>query len=352
MTSSFQEWLSVATESEVIEKLKVTREWLKGVVIRGSVALAVSIVVSLFINQTEWRMLNLVFPFVLIVLAVIHAVDPFKFLISFGGGAAYYQGLSGGQLAEMHKAAPSDSKVGSFISAGIKGVNVWWEVLVLMWLAAFLWFMMMATIPVSLRFAPGAILVLMAALLATFKWPSATHWFKLICSAGIGLFGLIYIGGALFSETKIGQRVGETTESAYTELAGKTYQFQHVVVTERNVDLSNFRDADNDGIVDQDERKPVKVPAGCYQLTISGPQAIFSAAPNVSQDIGGALRIGFQGDMGYKNGDKISVPEGAQLLAGMVNPVAGSHLVDPNTGAATWRTVDVSFAEATGCPAE
>jgi hypothetical protein len=126
---------------------------------------------------------------------------------------------------------------------------------------------------------------------------------------------------------------------------------QHVVVTERNVDLSNFKDADNDGIVDKDERKPVKIPAGCYQLTISGPQGTFSATPSESTDVGGALRIGFRGDMGYKNGDKISVPEGAQFLAGIVNPVAGSHLIDPNTGAVTWKTVNVSFTEATSCSA-
>lgn len=352
MAVSFQAWLAEANPTEVIKKLESTQVWVRKSVILIGLLTAGTTIISLLLNQTEWRGLNLVFPFALIIIALYHAMEPFKFLFWFGGGTVYYQGLPNNQLSEMLKLKFADFKADELVKAGIKGVNVWWEVLVLMWLAAFLWFMMMATIPVSLRFAPGAILVLMAALLATFKWPSATHWFKLICSAGIGLFGLIYIGGALFSETKIGQRVGETTESAYTGLAGKTHQFNQVIASKMTVEVSNFKDYNGNGVVDDGERRPVQLPEGCYRIQIGGPSGapsvLFSNNPNQPTALTGALRMGTDGDMGHRNEESFWVPKGSKVLIGFDTPDRNVKLVDED-GQPSWNFTPVSLTESTDC---
>ncbi len=352
MDNSFQEWLSVAAESEVIEKMKATREWLRKMTFIGSAAMFAAVAISLLLNQTEWRGLNLVFPFALIIIALYHAIEPFKFLFWFGGGTVYYQGLPNNQLSEMLKLKFADFKADELVKAGIKGVNVWWEALVLMWLASFLWFMMMATIPVSLPFAPGAILVLVAALLTTFKWPSATQWFKRICYLGIGLFGLVWIGGALFSETKIGQRVGETTESAYVGVAGKTHQFDQVIASKMTVEVSNFKDYNGNGVVDDGERRPVKLPEGCYRIQIGGPSGapsvLFSNSPNQPTALTGALRMGTAGDMGHRNEESFWVPKGSKVLIGFDTPDRNVRLVD-DSGQPSWNFTPVSLTESTDC---
>ncbi len=124
MSINFQEWLSSVNPMEAVKKLEETQIWLKRTVFYGTMGVFATIATSLWLNQMEWRGLNLVFPFALIVIALYHAMEPFKFLFWFGGGTVYYQGLPNNQLSEMLRLKFADFKADELVKAGIKGVNV------------------------------------------------------------------------------------------------------------------------------------------------------------------------------------------------------------------------------------
>jgi hypothetical protein len=263
-TLDLPDWLLLFDGGDIKEFLAKLRHTFRRVYIVMMVALLFFIPVSIALNGTEARWLNLIPIALMTAFAVYHAFEPYKFLAWFGFGAVSYGGIPNARIMEVLKLKFPDFELTKFLRAGGQGVKFGWDILAVTWLFFFMWFMVFATVRVEPGPAYFFLFVLMAWGAISIKWPATAPWYKRICMTVTLVFTGLFLYQGLIAKT-----------DWWRELQGANIEVQHIVVSTDPQPLTAFHDRTGNGRMEEGERRIKRVPNGCYSFTATGPDTMF-----------------------------------------------------------------------------
>jgi hypothetical protein len=326
-TLDLPDWLLLLDKGDLTEFLVKLRHVFRQVYIVTLVAMLLLVPLSIWLNGTEARWLNVVPIFVMAAFTVYHALDPYKFLAWFGYGAVSYGGLPNTRIMEILKLNFPDFEIQKFIAAGGQGVKLGWDLFSVVWLFWFMWFMVLATIPAE----AGPTYMLLAVLLAwgaiSIKWAVGAKWYRRICITITTAFTVLFVWQAFIAKTDVWR----------VATAGPIV-VQQVVVDTAPQPLAHFVDRAYQGSIQGGERQVVNVPDGCYSFSAVGPDVLFDNHPEFAMALADIIRL---------NGHD----------AGWVFPIEGNQVtvsIDSSFGTGTlvgsgYEVVDITLTPKT-CP--
>lgn len=120
---------------------------------------------------------------------------------------------------------------------------------------------------------------------AFYLWPNRVWYKRIVWFILIKLFVLWAVWAYVSADTI------SFVQDQYRKVVEEPIVVDHVVISTKSVELTDFVDRNSDGIMQDAERVIRKVKAGCYRFSATGPDVVWDHHPTQIYDLSGIIRI-------------------------------------------------------------